>query len=101
MLEIFFSSQKLRTLRIALLKWFAKSGRHAIPWKLKPDGMPPKELEKLNPYGIWIAEIMLQQTQVNVVLRYWERWMNTFPTLYELSKASEHEVLLIWQGLGY
>ena len=49
----------------------------------------------------WIAEVMLQQTQLQVVLPYWERWMEAFPTLERLAEAREHDVLLLWQGLGY
>ena len=57
--------------------------------------------QDLNPYGIWIAEVMLQQTQLNVMLPYWKRWMTVFPTLENLVAASLDEVRLQWQGLGY
>jgi len=55
----------------------------------------------LDPYPIWVAEVMLQQTQLQVVLPFWERWMETFPTLSALAAAEEHDALLLWQGLGY
>ena len=84
-----------------LLIWFSNQGRLGIPWKLKEDGSRPKSGEMLSPYGIWIAEVMLQQTQLKVVLRYWKKWMITFPDLLALAEADEQEVLLLWQGLGY
>ena len=84
-----------------LLIWFSNQGRHGIPWKLKEDGSRPRTGEMLSPYGIWIAEVMLQQTQLKVVLRYWEKWMITFPDLLALAQADEQEVLMLWQGLGY
>ena len=48
-----------------------------------------------------VAEVMLQQTQLRVALPYWKRWMATFPTVEALAEASEHDILLVWQGLGY
>ena len=84
-----------------LLIWFSNQGRIGIPWKLKEDGSRPITGEMLSPYGIWIAEVMLQQTQLKVVLRYWKKWMITFPDLLALAEAEEQEVLLLWQGLGY
>ncbi len=91
----------MRNLQVNLLKWFDCNGRHWIPWKLKPNGEIPKGGESLSVYGIWIAEVMLQQTQLKVVLPYWQRWMQSFPSLEVLVNANEQEVLLHWQGLGY
>jgi len=48
-----------------------------------------------------VAEVMLQQTQLQVVLPYWQRWMQAFPSVEALAAAQEHDVLLLWQGLGY
>ena len=84
-----------------LLKWFSDNGRLRIPWKLKQDGSRPEAGERISPYRIWVAEVMLQQTQLKVVLRYWEKWMITFPNLDVLAEAEEQQVLLAWQGLGY
>ncbi len=100
-LAVFSTPEKLEVCRTRLLDWYAENGRHGIPWKLNDKGNPPKNGELLNPYSIWIAEVMLQQTQFNVVLPYWEKWMQTFPTLSDLAKASEQQVLILWQGLGY
>jgi A/G-specific adenine glycosylase len=92
---------KAPELRWLLLVWWELHGRHAIPWKLRLDGKPPADGEPLDPYGVVVAEVMLQQTQLQVVLPYWQRWMAAFPTLEALAAAAEHDVLLLWQGLGY
>ena len=62
-----------------LLGWWDEHGRHDIPWKqASASGQP-------DPYGIWIAEVMLQQTQLQVALPYWQRWMEAFPTVDALA----------------
>jgi len=91
----------LADLREPLLAWWQHNGRLNIPWKLNPEGCVPAPGELLDPYPIWVAEVMLQQTQLQVVLPYWQRWMQAFPTLAALAAAEEHDVLLLWQGLGY
>ena len=88
-------------LRRLLLAWWEPHGRHHLPWKLRPDGQRPADGEPLDPYGVLVAEVMLQQTQLAVVLPYWQRWMATFPDLAALAAAEEQAVLLVWQGLGY
>ena len=85
----------------ALLAWWERHGRGGIPWKLLPSGGDPALEQNLDPYGIWIAEVMLQQTQLVVVLPYWRRWMAAFPSVAALAAASLEEVRLQWQGLGY
>ena len=65
------------------------------------DGRWPEPHEHLNVLECWIAEVMLQQTQLQVVLPYWQRWMQAFPRLEVLAAADEQAVLLRWQGLGY
>ena len=94
-------SGRLTDLRHRLLSWWQEHGRHTIPWKLHPDGHPPVDGEGLDPYGVVVAEVMLQQTQLQVVLPYWQRWMAALPSLEALAAAGEHDVLLLWQGLGY
>tara|TARA_B100000945_G_scaffold317036_1_gene319110 strand:+ start:1544 stop:2698 length:1155 start_codon:yes stop_codon:yes gene_type:complete len=84
-----------------LLRWFDVYGRHNIPWKLNKGGSLPVNREILSCYGIWIAEVMLQQTKLKVVLPYWSKWMITFPNLNILAESDEQEILLIWQGLGF
>jgi A/G-specific adenine glycosylase len=94
-------SLPLLELRSALLDWWKINGRHTIPWKPRTAGEQPDGGDLLDPYGAWVAEVMLQQTQLQVVLPYWQRWMEAFPTLEALAAAEEHDVLLLWQGLGY
>jgi A/G-specific adenine glycosylase len=68
-------------LRTALLAWWQAHGRHQIPWKLTATGAPASPGEQLDPYPIWVAEVMLQQTQLQVVLPYWRRWMAAIPSV--------------------
>ncbi len=91
----------LQQLRAALLAWGERHGRHNLPWKLRPDGRPPVDGEALDPLKVWVAEVMLQQTQLAVALPYWQRWMTAFPDLSALAAADPQQVLLLWQGLGY
>lgn len=72
-----------------LLNWFHANARD-LPWR-----------RTLDPYAIWISEIMLQQTQVSTVIPYFERWMRELPDIQSLAKASEEKVLKLWEGLGY
>ena len=57
--------------------------------------------ERADPYRVWLSEIMLQQTQVSVVLDYYQRFLGRFPTVAALAAASQDEVLALWSGLGY
>ncbi len=88
----------------SLLAWWEVHGRKdpaLKPWMFTKDGRWPAPHEQLNVLECWIAEVMLQQTQLQVVLPYWRRWMERFPTLETLAGAEEQAVLLCWQGLGY
>ncbi len=92
---------QLSILRRQLLEWFRSNGRRSIPWKLRPDGTRPESGEFLDPYGIWVAEVMLQQTQLKTVLPFWNTWITALPKLVDLANAKQQDVLLLWQGLGY
>ena len=81
-------------LSAALLAWWECHGRGGIPWKLLPCGGRPAPQQQLDPYGIWMAEVMLQQTQLAVALPYWTRWMEAFPTIEALATASLDQVRL-------
>jgi A/G-specific adenine glycosylase len=72
-----------------LLDWYARHGR-SLPWRGHAD-----------PYAVWVSEIMLQQTRVEAVIPYFERWMARFPTVGALARTAEQEVLQAWEGLGY
>jgi len=89
-----------RDLRAPLLAWWTIHGRHSIPWKLI-HGRPPEAGEPLSCYGVMVAEVMLQQTQLRVALPYWTRWMEALPDLGALAAADGQTLLRLWQGLGY
>ena len=72
-----------------LIRWFLEHQR-VLPWR-----------ESYDPYHVWISEIMLQQTQVETVVPYFERWIAKFPTVRKLAKADDQAVLKLWAGLGY
>ena len=72
-----------------LINWYQKNKRD-LPWRKTND-----------PYKIWISEVILQQTRVNQGLPYYIKFLDRYPSLYDLSLANEKEVLLLWQGLGY
>lgn len=76
-------------LRAGLLAWYAEAARD-LPWRRTRD-----------PYGIWVSEVMLQQTRVEVVEERWVRFLSRFPTVVDLARAAEEEVLAEWAGLGY
>ena len=88
----------------SLLAWWEVHGRKdpaLKPWMFTKDGRWPEPHEHLNVLECWIAEVMLQQTQLQVVLPYWQRWMQAFPSVDALAAADVQQVLLLWQGLGY
>lgn len=76
-----------------LLAWYNQHGRD-LPWRVKGKAHP-------DPYAVWVSEIMLQQTTVQTVINYFDRWMKVFPSLSSLAAASLDDVLCQWQGLGY
>lgn len=72
-----------------LLEWYHGQKRD-LPWRRSRD-----------PYHIWVSEIMLQQTRVDTVIPYFNRFIGRFPTIESLAEAAEEEVLKCWEGLGY
>jgi A/G-specific adenine glycosylase len=80
---------------LPLLRWYAQHARR-LPWRVQGQNPPPP-----NPYRVWVSEIMLQQTRVETVIPYFERWMERFPSIASLAAASQQEVLAVWEGLGY
>jgi A/G-specific adenine glycosylase len=77
----------------ALASWHDQQQR-SLPWRNAPAG-------QRDPYAVWISEIMAQQTRVETVVDYFNRWMQRFPTIAALAAADQQEVLKVWQGLGY
>ena len=73
-----------------VLCWAEQHGRHNLPWQ-----------QDSTPYRVWISEIMLQQTQVETVIPYYEKFILEFPTVEDLANASQDSVLHLWSGLGY
>lgn len=72
-----------------LLQWFSEAMR-PLPWR-----------ETYDPYSVWISEIMLQQTQMERGVRYFNAWMRRFPDIRSVAEAEEGEILAAWEGLGY
>ena len=70
--------------------WYAKNGRQNLPWRYD-----------ISPYRVWISEIMLQQTQVNTAIAYFERFMAKYPDLQTIKNATEDDIYNMWSGLGY
>lgn len=85
MIDDFDLEQLIEPLQV----WFKKNAR-VLPWREKP-----------TPYNVWISEIMLQQTRVEAVKPYFERFMNRLPNVKALAECSEDEYLKLWEGLGY
>jgi A/G-specific adenine glycosylase len=79
----------MKPLASRLLTWY-QANKRTPPWRDHPD-----------PYAVWVSEIMLQQTRVETVIPYFEKWMRLFPDVRTLAEASEQEVLNAWEGLGY
>jgi len=84
-----WDDKKITTFQKVILDWYDEQ-EHDFPWR-----------RTKNPYNIWVSEIMLQQTQVNTVIPYYERFLEEFPTIADLAEASEDKVLKLWEGLGY
>lgn len=85
-----WTDETIVAFRKALLDWYDAKGRDHLPWRLNQD-----------PYRIWVSEIMLQQTQVNTVIPYFNRFVMLFPSIRDLAKADEEVLLKAWEGLGY
>ncbi|WP_346023996.1 A/G-specific adenine glycosylase [Alkalibacterium indicireducens] len=86
---IMWSDDKIEAFQKTLLDWYDANKRD-LPWR-----------RTSNPYYIWISEIMLQQTQVDTVIPYYERFIDTLPEISDLAAASEDTLLKLWEGLGY
>lgn len=83
----------LPDLRAALLAWFDRTGR-SLPWRAGTEGAR-------DPYRVWVAEILLQQTQVARGQIYYDRFLTAFPTVQALAAAPQEAVLKAWEGCGY
>ena len=81
--------RKISNFVAQLLKWYSQNARD-LPWRRTQD-----------PYGVYVSEIMLQQTQVRTVIPYWERWMQQLPTIKAAAQAAPARIHKLWEGLGY
>jgi len=84
-----WEEDKILSFRQKLLSWYDENKRD-LPWR-----------RSKNPYHIWVSEIMLQQTRVDTVIPYYERFLDWFPTVESLADAPEERLLKAWEGLGY
>lgn len=84
-----WEEDKILSFRQKLLAWYDENKRD-LPWR-----------RSKNPYHIWVSEIMLQQTRVDTVIPYYERFLDWFPTVEALANAPEQRLLKAWEGLGY
>jgi A/G-specific adenine glycosylase len=80
---------RIESIQSKLLQWYKKNHRD-LPWRNTRD-----------PYAIWVSEIMLQQTQVDTVVPYYQEFLKSFPTIHHLARADLSKVLKAWEGLGY
>ena len=84
------NKQLLSNFPALLLKWNRHKNTRKMPWKGEKD-----------PYKIWLSEIILQQTRVEQGLKYYERFVSTFPNIHMLAIAKDERVYKLWEGLGY
>lgn len=83
------TTMMLKEIVTPLLRWYHSHAR-ILPWRENP-----------NPYFVWISEIMLQQTRVEAVKPYFDRFISALPTVESLAEVPENELLKLWEGLGY
>jgi A/G-specific adenine glycosylase len=84
------SPAQIKKFRETIWNYYKTSGRENLPWR-----------KNINPYRVWVSEVMLQQTQVDRVVNFFNAWIKSFPTVKKLAEASQIEVLKLWKGLGY
>ena len=80
----------MKTFSNRVIKWHGESGRTDLPWQINK-----------TPYKVWISEVMLQQTQVNTAMPYFNAFMKRFPNIDSLAESTTDDVLSYWSGLGY
>ena len=87
--DVVLESPRLKETVIPLVEWFRKNKRD-LPWR-----------RRMNAYRVWISEIMLQQTRVEAVKPYYERFLRELPDIKALAEVPEDRLLKLWEGLGY
>src|SRR5699024_1309301 len=89
MQEIALQNIDIHTFQQDLIDWY-QANKRDLPWRKDQD-----------PYKIWVSEVMLQQTKVDTVIPYFNRFIVNYPTLNDLAEADQQDVLKAWEGLGY
>ncbi|HII2993286.1 TPA: A/G-specific adenine glycosylase, partial [Listeria monocytogenes] len=89
MKRLTWDETKITAFQEALVSWY-EANKRVLPWR-----------ENTDPYRIWVSEIMLQQTKVDTVIPYFNRFMTQFPTMEDFVQADEADILKAWEGLGY
>lgn len=89
MVPVFLGEERLKQMAEPLVNWYREK-RRQLPWRENP-----------SPYHVWVSEIMLQQTRVEAVKPYYERFLKELPTIHDLAAAGEDKLLKLWEGLGY
>ncbi|KAK6141545.1 hypothetical protein DH2020_024712 [Rehmannia glutinosa] len=100
--DISFSAKEIPKIRASLLEWYDEYQRD-LPWRRISKGKSDVGIEERErrAYAVWVSEVMLQQTRVQTVVDYFNRWMEKWPTIHHLAQASIEEVNEMWAGLGY
>src|SRR5579863_4105763 len=88
-MKTYLAGRALPQFQKRLLTWF-RAHQRDLPWRSSRD-----------PYCIWVAEVMLQQTRIAAVMPYYQRFLDRFPNVESLAHARQPEVLKLWSGLGY
>eukprot|EP01024_Parvocaulis_polyphysoides_P046892 TRINITY_DN4441_c0_g1_i4.p1 TRINITY_DN4441_c0_g1~~TRINITY_DN4441_c0_g1_i4.p1 ORF type:complete len:469 (+),score=57.34 TRINITY_DN4441_c0_g1_i4:74-1408(+) len=100
------SNSEVHKIRSQLLEWYDDNCR-SLPWRRPPKNLSEyvfseeQNLQQQHAYGVWVSEVMLQQTQVCTVIDYFNKWMQKWPTIQSLAQATQEEVNEVWAGLGY
>lgn len=84
------SPEQIKKFKKVVWDYYKISGRGNLPWR-----------ENINPYRVWVSEVMLQQTQVDRVVNFFNAWIRAFPAVKKLAESSQIEILKLWKGLGY
>eukprot|EP01023_Acetabularia_acetabulum_P064936 TRINITY_DN8532_c0_g1_i4.p1 TRINITY_DN8532_c0_g1~~TRINITY_DN8532_c0_g1_i4.p1 ORF type:complete len:449 (-),score=60.52 TRINITY_DN8532_c0_g1_i4:447-1793(-) len=101
-----FQKIEVVQMRSELLQWYDENCRD-MPWRRPPMNWrkdilcEDKAVQQQHAYRVWVSEVMLQQTQVSTVIHYFNKWMDNWPTIQALSKATQEQVNEVWAGLGY
>ena len=104
-LGLSFDPQEVTSIRSGLLEWYDKHQR-SLPWRKSTKSAQEENdgngcVVPGSPYAVWVSEVMLQQTRVATVVDYFNRWMERWPTVHDLARATPEEVNEAWAGLGY